>query len=349
MCSFAACFVRTRTLPIDKGKVMGVRRFEVSDLGRPAPRFNKNPELSPVLHATPRTLQGADLSSAPNVRQAIAAWITASDNPWFARAIVNRMWGHMLGRGFVDPVDDLRPSNPGAMPDLFGALADDFASHGYDLHRLIATIAATEVYGLSSSIGAEDIKAWSRFRLQPLGPEELLRSIFAATEVEEMLRRARPGAVQTVRTLLFRQYSFLFDVDEQTDEPDFEGTVAQALTLINGQLVVGGTSALPGGALERVLAGPGGDPERVDALYRRTLSRHPTAEESEHWVRYVNEPHPSDPAPARVATASQGGRKGGDALQRLEARDLAHRDPKRQAYEDVFWALLNSSEFIFNH
>ena len=370
--SFAACFVRTRTAPMDKGKVMGLRRFEVSDLGRPAPRLRKNADLTPILAASPRALDGKDLSKAPNVRRAIAEWITAPENPWFARAIVNRMWGHFLGRGFVDPVDDLRPSNPGVMPDLQKALPDDFVAHGYDLHRLIATLAATEVYALSSAppaaagpkpatdakAGAE-IKLWSRFRLEPLAPEELLRSLLAATDVEDILRQAGRADVGKIRGQLYKKYSFLFDVDEEGDQADFEGTVAQALTLLNGKLTVGGSSGLPGGALAQVLALPGGDAAKVDALYLRTVSRHATPDETAHWVGYVSEARAAgEGAVASPADAPRRGHHGprdkaakphGDALERLAGRDAAHADPTRQAYEDVFWALLNSSEFLFNH
>jgi hypothetical protein len=346
--SFAACFVRMRVAPVDREKMMGLRRFDVVDLKRPAPRFAKNVDLAPILHATPKTLLGADLAGAANVRQAVAAWMTAKDNPWFAKAIVNRMWGHFLGRGFVDPVDDLRPSNPGVMPELLQSIAADFAAHGYDTKRLIATITNTEAYGLSSARNGErEIKDWSHFRMGPMGHEELVASLFAATGAEAMLRAARPGAADRIHALVLKRYSFLFDVDEDADASDFEGTVSQALTLLNGELTVAGTEALPYGGLAEVLSTPGGDPEHIDALYVRTLARHATPEEVDHWVEAVND---ADASPAPRAPPRKGGAPNGrDALERLGARGASRRDPKQRAYEDLFWALLNSTEFIFNH
>jgi hypothetical protein len=176
--------------------------------------------------------------------------------------------------------------------------------------------------------------------------------------------------VDKVRAALFAAYTYLFDVDEEADQTDFEGTISQALALLNGRLVGGGTSDIPGSALDHVLAAPDGDADKIAALYLRTVSRRPTPAESEYFVRYVNEPHPVevDPRVAPGATPSaQGplarprgpkgpkGGKGGpnlagpDPLGRLEERDARTRDPRRRAYEDVFWALLNSSEFTFNH
>src|ERR1019366_6272711 len=108
-----AAFVRTRLVPIDKGKAMGdVKRVEVRDLDHPAPRFGKMGDLDPIAKAQPTALDGTDLGGGEGVRVALAKWATSKDNPWFSRAMVNRVWGHFLGRGFVDPVDHPRPSNP---------------------------------------------------------------------------------------------------------------------------------------------------------------------------------------------------------------------------------------------
>jgi len=354
--SFAACFARTRSLPVDRGKVMGIRRVDVEDIGRPLPRYVKNPDQAPVAASTPKTLDGADLSTTPNVRAALAAWLIATDNPWFAQEIVNRTWGHFLGRGFVDPVDDLRPSNPATMPELLSRLTRDFVDHGYDLKRLVRLLTATEVYGLAAQkaegttpeAAQAQERLWARFRMQPLGPEELLNALLAATDVERELRRSGWVNLPAIRAQLFRQYTFLFDVDEDEDQPDFEGTVAQALSLLNGSLVGGGTSSLPGSALAQVLAQAGSDADRIEALYLRTLSRKPTDKELAYWSSYVSSAR-VDPVPP--ATQKQGKGPGHiPALERIQQRAAAgSTDPRRQAFEDLFWALLNSSEFVFNH
>ncbi len=365
--SFASCFARTQTIPLDVGKTMGqIRRVEVRDVRRAVPRFTKDPELAPIAAQEPRALDGTDMGTGEDARWSLAAWIVSKQNPYFARAIVNRMWGHFLGRGFVDPVDDLRPSNEPVMPALFDSVAHDFSANGYDLKALIRLITASEAYALAPAPATKsdpENKTWSRFRLVPLGPEELLSAIFTATNVEEVARRAgRGGNLDQVRAQLFRQYGFLFDVDEDTDQKDFEGSVTQALTLVNGTLVDLGTSAVPGGALADILSHAKDDRGRIEALYLRALGRAPNADEMQHGLAFVNERVHADAALSATATATtspaeaalvakprQGG--GGDALRAVaeKGRRGWPRDPQRSAYEDMFWALLNSSEFLFNH
>jgi hypothetical protein len=368
---FASCFMRTRTEVLDKDKMGGRKRVDVVDIGRPLPRFLKNPELAVFAQATPRALDGTDLSRAPDPRPALAAWMTSPENPWFSQAVVNRMWGHFLGRGFVDPIDDIRASNPANAPEVLARVSLDFQAGGYDLKHLIRLITATQAYQLSSSARAgspavaaiEQDKLWPRFRLEPLGPEELLNVLMDATGVEATLGATGKVDVQRIRSVLFTAYSYLFDVDEEFDQTDFEGTISQALALLNGRLVGGGTSDVPGSTIDHILARPDSDQDKIEALYLRTLSRRPTPEESEYFVRYVNEPYPAEVDPGRAQGVrlrglrgqGAGGKKGTpnlegpDPLGRLEVRDARTVDPKRRAFEDVFWALLNSSEFAFNH
>jgi hypothetical protein len=305
---FASCFTRTRTEVLNKGKPMAAKQVDVVDIGRPLPRFTQNPELAVFTQAPPRALDGTDLSRAPDARKAIAAWMTSPQNPWFSQAIVNRMWGHFLGRGFVNPIDDLRPSNPVSAPDVLAKLSADFQAEGYDLKHLVRLITGSKVYQLSSSprpgvpaaAAAEQDKLWPRFRLEPLGPEELLNALMDATGVEATLRASGKVDVQRIRSVLFVAYSYLFDVDEEFDQADFEGTISQALALLNGRLVGGGTADIPGSALAQILASPGADADKIESLFLRTVSRRPTAQETDYFVRYVNEPHPADVDPPRA-------------------------------------------------
>lgn len=343
---FANPFLHAKLDPIDRGKPMGgaAKRVALEDIPNVAQRFKKGADVVPIANSKPVALDGTDLAKGGNPRKNLAQWMTARENPYFAKAFVNRMWGHFLGRGFVDPVDDMRPSNPATMPDVLDKLAADFAKNDFDVRQLIRTICATEAYQLSDSAQAKtdpENKVWARFHLVPLGPEELLNAMFRATDLEHTAQKLGVQNMEKLRLAVVRQYAFLFDVDEEDDEPDYSGTVSQALTLLNGALVAQGARALPGSATADLVNGPGSDEDKVDALAVRVLSRHATADEKTKWVQYVTEG-------GDVVKGNKGIDVKGNPLAPL-ARRQPNTSAKAAAYEDVLWAMLNSSEFNFNH
>jgi hypothetical protein len=334
---FAACFMRAQTVPLDGAMMKGIKRALVRDIDRPLPRFMRDADLQPIGRASPTALDGSAMTG--NVRESVATWMTTS--PWFSRAAVNRMWGHFLGRGFVDPVDDLRPSNPSDAPELEDALAKDFAAHHYDLKRMIKTIALSRPYGLSTGSGAAVL--WSRFRATPLGPNELLDAVIDATGVDDALRRLGRFNVEEITERLRQLYGFVFDVDEELDKPTYEGTITQALIQLNGRLVAGGSTALPASAVANVARADMTDAQRVEALYLRTLSRRPTKDELDGWTKYLASPPPLTQSDPPKAKGSQ------DPLARATEKIPETRDPRVAALEDLMWTLLNSSEFVLNH
>jgi hypothetical protein len=353
---FAAAFLRTRLEPIDGRDGMDakgmVRRIDLRDLARPAPRFAKKmADIDAIAKVRPTAIDGTDLGDGDGVRVTLARWVT--ENPWFARAFVNRMWGHFLGRGFVDPVDDMRPSNPPVAPDVLAALARDFVASGYDVKHLVRVIVGTRAYGASAAPLDEatakadpEAKLWERFRLAPLGPEELLDAVVAATKLDAIVEQTGRLDMAQVRSRVKQRYGFLFDVDEESDQADYEGTIAQGLALLDGSVVATGASALPGSALAEILAAPGDDAQKIEALYLRTLSRRPGADEVDRWTRFVQTA--KDPDPSAMKDAKSPGPP--DPLRGLEAKAGRQRaDARARAYEDILWTLLNSSEFVLNH
>jgi hypothetical protein len=319
----AACFVRTAAQPLDQKKVMGVKRFAVRDFPIAVAglrgKMMADPDLAAIETARPTALDGTDFTLAANPRQALADWIVAPANPWFARAQVNRVWAMLLGRGFVEPVDDFRRGNPPVAPRVLDALAADFVQHHYDLQRLIRVITATRAYQTAAAppragTAADAERLWARYGLRPLGADELYDALLGATHVEPVFQRFAGARFEKQKLQLHNVLAFLFDVDEEVEPGEFEGTVPQALLLLNGPLVNAGSSALPGTAVADVLALDASDEAKITQLYLRTLSRRPTKAELERWTTFVHA-----------------------------------RTPMSQAYEDLMWALLNASEFQLKH
>jgi hypothetical protein len=278
------------------------------------------------------------------------------------------MWGHFLGRGFVDPVDDLRPSNAAAAPAALDALAADFIASGYDTKHLVRVIVGSEAYGLSpapldatTAKTDPEVRLWERFRVTPMGPDEMLAALVSATRLDAVVRATGRLDLDQVRFKVKNYYGFLFDVDEEADETDFEGTISQALQLLNGSVVGTGARVLPGSAVADVMAAPGDDASKIEALYVRTLSRFPTADETAQWQQFLADavaapaPVPATPpaasaAPQASKTAKAGKRKQPDPLGNLENRRATPgENPRVRAFEDILWTLLNSSEFVLNH
>ncbi len=376
--SFAACFIQTVGVPTQgyrKGQAMkGIVPLNVRDVNFPARgnKMNGGEERLPYVQAVPAMLDGSPVTAGlTGRRKELAAWMTTKQNPWFSQALVNRMWARFLGHGFVEPIDDFRPSNPAVLPEALQTLAGDFAANDYDLKTLIKTICATEAYQLSAVPAGKadpDNTLWDHYRLKPMEMNVMINSLITATNFQPILARISGGNLDQFTARLQRLLTFTFDTDEpESEQKDFEGTIPQALLMLNNGLTNGTISPIPGSALSEVLAMPGSDADKITSLYLRTLSRKPTATELTHWTAFLNAPRevvtikPGDlpppqprPNPAMAGKPGQGmgmGRAAADPLLRVSAMRNRFNTPtpKQQAYEDLFWALLNSSEFIFNH
>jgi hypothetical protein len=249
-------------------------------------------------------------------RELLAGWVTAPDNPFFARAAVNRVWARFFGTGIVDPVDDFREDNPPSHPELLDMLAKEFRSHAYDLKYLIRAITATKVYGLTSAVGRSELAPANLFAAMPvrtLSPGQLFEALGQATGFRE---GSDPNFFYA-ETAKDRFVQLFTNRDEKVTEG--ETTILQALDLMNGALMAGVTSLESGDTLTAIAEAPYLDTRgRIETLYLAGLTRRPRPDEMERLVKYVD----------------GSGTKDAD---------------RAKALADVFWVLLNSPEFRFNH
>ena len=283
----------------------------------------KHPKTDQVMAPRPLAAKPLEIPDGEDRREALAQWMTSRDNPFFARTIVNRMWGLLMGRGIVEPVDDFRGTNPASNPELLDALANDFVQHGYDLKHLIRTITASAAYQRSSdSIPAnvKDHRNFARYFKKRLPAEVLLDAVGQVTGVPDTFRGHPEGtrAIQMWDSRLQVEFLETFGKPIRMSvcecERATDGSVPQALHLMNsGEMQT--RLSKEKGVVATLAASQKSEDEIITELYLRAFNRLPTGGEL---------------TVARTAFK----------------RDKATR---RQATEDILWALLNSAEFILNH
>lgn len=293
----------------------------------------RHPMTKEVL--SPRTLDGKVYPDADDKdpRAPLAAWMTAPDNPYFARALVNRIWAHHLGRGLIEPTDALSEANPPSHPQLLDALTRDFVDHHFDLKHLHRTILNSRTYQFSAQTiagNAEDNRNYSHYYVKRLHAEVLIDAIHRVTDCRGEGKAAAdylvPPGVNAIAYPLSRspgalRYTFrIFGrplrVSMCDCERDQEPSLPQALYLLNdGEMLTKIRSAK--GRLTARLASGITDAELIDELYLWTLGRGPTQREARVTTDHV------------TAWVKDGGRA--------------------EAFQDVLWGLMNLKEFNTNH
>ena len=250
-------------------------------------------------------------------REQLAHWITSPENKPFARATVNRVWALMCGRPLVDPVDDIPLYGP--FPPGLEALADDFSSHGYDVKRLIRIIAATEAFQRDSRSEGEVTplheRRWAVFPVTRLRPEQVAGSLIQASS----LRTIDADSNIVSKLLRFAQQGgFVNRYGDRGEEEliDESGTATQRLLMMNGDLVAERTKADGLTAAQKIAVLSPDDETAVETAYLTLLSRQPSDREKQHFVERL-----------RGTTGPQRG----------------------DAMEDLYWVLVNSTEFSWNH
>ncbi|HEV3138286.1 MAG TPA: DUF1549 and DUF1553 domain-containing protein, partial [Pirellulales bacterium] len=270
----------------------------------------------------PKFLGGA----TPNVdgkdrRAELVKWLASPENPYFATSVANRVWAHFFGLGIVEPIDDIRVSNPASNPELFQSLGDKLTSYNYDFKQLVRDICNSHAYQRSSQANAsneEDTKNFSHSRIRRIPAESLLDCLSQVTEIQEKFQGLPLGAraVQVADGTTSNYFLTSFGRSPRTTvcaaEATTEPTLSQALHLINGDTVarkIGESKRL------QKLIDAGQKPAQiVETIYLACLSRKPSPEE----------------------------------MQKLEGLLAAEANP-RNAVDDILWAVLNSREYLFNH
>lgn len=272
-------------------------------------------------HALGTTMPSADPKG--DRRVVLADWVTAPQNPWFARNMANRTWAHFLGRGIVEPVDDVRATNPPTNPELLDALAKHLVDNKYDFKQLIRAITGSRVYQLSSKPNAtnqKDEQNYSRALLKRVDAEVLLDMVCQVSGMPEKFEGVPAGtrAVQLWDSKVRHYFLKLFGRPQRISACECERVtepgVAQVLHFLNSP-EIHAKLAHERGSVARLVTREKDDGRVVDELYLTAFSRLPSEEEKKIGTEYLKK----DPA------------------------------KRRQAAEDLAWSLLNSLEFVFNH
>jgi hypothetical protein len=291
--------------------------------GRALATSEANPRTGKPLE--PKLLDGEVLKIPPeeDPRHQLVDWMVGPENPFFAKAFCNRTWGHLMGRGLVEPVDDLRETNPPSNPELLDALAADFRAHKFDIKHLIKTIASSRTYQLSAlpnQTNAHDQQSFSRYYARRLPAEVLLDAVDSVcgteTAFDKVQKKSR--AVDLPHNGFSSYFLDIFNRPARTSACECarvrgSASLSQVLHLANSPEIEDKIAA-ESGRIARLAKEKAPFAQAVGELYLVALSRAPTASEQ----------------------------------QAAEACRKSRENPRR-ALEDLMWALLNSREFVFNH
>lgn len=274
-------------------------------------------EVVPAVFLTGLTPEWTDDDST-SPRTKLADWIVSDQNPYFAKMAVNRIWAQMFGRGIVDPVDDFSDNNPPSHPGVLDLLAQEFIRSGYDPKHLVRVISATKVYQLSSQ-QTDDSQSepihFARATLRGLTPEQLFDSLAEAVGFYQPFRSENPFVIETntPRALFLDLFR-----DSAESALDRQTTILQALAMMNGEFIENATSLDDSQTLRAIIEFPAmTNEQKLETLFLATLSRPPTTQEADRFGKYLKSGGPTNDFNAALG--------------------------------DVFWVLLNSSEFLLNH
>lgn len=276
----------------------------------------------------PQVLGGEEVKVEPgkDAREAVFAWMRDKNNPFFARSLVNRIWGHYLGVGIVEPVDDFSVGNPPSNPELLEALAQEFLKSGFDFRNIERLILNSNTYQLSSksnNINKLDERNHSHSLIRPLMAEVVVDLLCAATGVPESFGNDAPKgsrAIEVGSSRLNGTVSFAFRIfgrPPRTTACDCERSMEPALPQKLYLMADPGLQSKlvdPNNRLKAILQSESDDRKALEELFLATVSRFPTEQEAKAFDAY-----------------------------RAKAKD------RRSAFSDTLWALVNTTEFIFNH
>lgn len=275
--------------------------------------------------AIPRIPGDRYLTSDIDGRAELVDWLTSVDNPYFARAIVNRLWKAMMGRGLVEPVDDFRSTNPATHPELLADLANDFIMNGYDLRHTLKRIVMSDAYGRSTYTLPENVnddRFYSHALKKPLPPEVLADAISDVLNVPD-LYGDEPEGTRAVALIAPDTESEALDIlgrcvrqsSCETANASTDG-LKRKLHLFNGEILNARIGVI-GGRLDKLIESDKLPMEIIDAFYLAALSRHPTETERVFWKQHID---------VYASAASQ-----------------------QRVLEDMVWSLLTCNEFVMNH
>ncbi|HZN33892.1 MAG TPA: DUF1549 domain-containing protein [Pirellulaceae bacterium] len=270
----------------------------------------------------PKFLGGAAPDTAgKDRREIVAQWIASADNPYFSTSVANRVWAHFFGKGIVEPVDDIRVSNPPSNPELFQALGKKLVEYKYDFRQLVRDICSSNAYQRTATrneSNATDERNFAHANVRRIPAEQLLDCVSQVTGASDKFQGLPLGAraVEIANGSTSNYFLTTFGRAPRETvcacEAKTEPTLSQALHMLNGNTIQG--KIQQGGVVKKLLDAGQTPPQVIESLYIRALARKPTPEEAERLLTVVGQ----------SANPQQG-------------------------LEDVFWAVLNSREFIFNH